>query len=262
CTKMLLTEGGVVKGFDFGQKTVCSMFPSQEETERYLLRKEQAGAIYPTAKTLDVQKEKCFVTEELLTDDSTDVKTKFDEILRFCERKSANETYTQYSCPVFRSDEQVGRIFEKTLNNAGGTYGQLRTCIQHGDLWDGNVFLRNGTPAFIDFDKMKEHMCFYDMLLYIFTEAFINGDLTLMKEYLSGAYHGTMCAILKTDDSDVFDYETVFVIFLNEMFLDRFQSADHAFLMRVLDAVESWGIRLVRRDGNGGTAGEKEGVRA
>ena len=96
------------------------------------------------------------------------------------------------------------------------------------------------------------------------TEAFVNRDLTLLKQYLAGEYHKAMCGILKADESEVLDYETIFVIFLNEMFLDRFRNADRGFLTQVLDAVQSWGIRLVRQSGsgNGVAAGGKEGAGA
>ena len=255
CTKILLTESGVVKGFDFGKGVVCSLFPTEKDAELFIRRKEQAAAVFPSAKTIDFQKNKLFLTEELLSDDGTDIETKFNAILLFYVQKSADEKRTEYRCPIFRSDERIGRVFEKTLAGAEQTYGQLRSCIRHGDLWDGNVFLRGGTLRFIDFDKMKEHMCLYDILLYIFTEAFINRNLILLKKYLAGEYHREMCGILKTDESEIFDYEAIFVIFLNEMFLDRFQNADRGFLMQVLNAAESWGIRL-----NVAAAEEKEGV--
>lgn len=264
CTKMLLTEGGAVKGFDFAKGVVRSLFPTEEDAERFIRRKEHAAALFPTAKTIDFQKDKRSVTEELLRDDGTDVETKFRAVLLFCAQMSDDGKRTEYRCPIFRSDGQIGEVFEKTLAGTERTYGQLHSRIQHGDLWDGNVFLHGGTLRFIDFDKMKEHMCFYDMLLYIFTEAFVNRDLTLLKQYLAGEYHKAMCGILKADESEVLDYETIFVIFLNEMFLDRFRNADRGFLTQVLDAVQSWGIRLVRQSGsgNGVAAGGKEGAGA
>lgn len=247
CTKMILTEGGIIKGFDFRKKVVCSLFPSEEEMNRFISRKKYASKIFPTAQTLDTQYENRLLIEELLTDDGTSTDQKFEKILRFCENKVATKKRTEYKRSVFRNDEQVRQVFEMTLENADLTCRRLWSCIQHGDLWDGNVFLNNGVLKFIDFDKMKEHMCIYDILLYIFTEAFANQDPTLLKKYLSGDFRKTISVILEAHDSETIDYETLFVLFLNEMFVDRFQNLDHGFLMQVLDDVESWGIRLKRQ---------------
>ena len=75
----------------------------------------------------------------------------------------------------------VGRTAEPNLQLLLGVY-------RNANSPQANVFCNNKVCKMIDFAALGYYMFFYDLALYMFTEAFIQKNDMLLKQYLTGKY--------------------------------------------------------------------------
>ncbi len=163
CTQMLLTDAGnIVKCFDFDAGLVVSIFKSVERMHAWVQKKEEAKTYFLTSNILKCNWDDRYVVEELLKDTVSVAEEKWKHVLEY---------YVEHS---FERNEE--------------TWEQFPMVYQHGDLWSANVFCDEKQCKVIDFDHAGYHMFFYDLALYMFTEAFIKKKEMFLNKYLQGEY--------------------------------------------------------------------------
>lgn len=60
--------------------------------------------------------------------------------------------------------------------------------VLHGDLWSSNIIYHNEQIYMVDFEKVSIYPYYYDLLFFIFTEAYIQGNFCLLDNYFKGEY--------------------------------------------------------------------------
>jgi len=58
----------------------------------------------------------------------------------------------------------------------------------HGDLWSSNIIYNENTLYYIDYEMVDYYSFFYDIYFYMFSEAYILNDYTILNNYFDGKY--------------------------------------------------------------------------
>jgi len=244
CEKVMMTSSNTIKGFDFYKDLVITQFLSDQEMKQYLQQKDKASIYFHCCNTVDTLKEDDVIIEQRLIDRSNSAVEKFEKVLDYYIANQSIKTRETICIPVYTGEEKCHAAFQKWYDELKIHDMRFPRAMQHGDLWDGNVFIDKNEITLIDFDKMDYHSCFYDILLFIFSEAFTKDDTTLLKLFFAGKYDSGLKALLHIDSGDNIKKEVLYVSFLNEMFSSRFQNTDTDFLHSLLNTINKWNQTL------------------
>lgn len=247
CTKMLITGAGeTIKCFDFSENVVFSLFRSEKILRDYIKEREDASSFFPMPAIKDINYHELFVIEERLTD-TVLPQEKWESLWRFYSQmiSCADISNTSVRFPLAHCNKKTVSVFGNYYRAQGVYPVELPMIFQHGDLWSANVFCNNTQCKMIDFGTFGKYMFFYDLALYMFTEAFILKNDTLLKRYLNGMYDfylQKMCADLGLDFLTI-GREVLFVCAMEEMIFRRFNSAaGKKMVTSILDFLNKNGI--------------------
>lgn len=230
CTKMLITNcGKTVKCFDFIANMVISVFECEEELRKCLEEIKDASAFFSSSKILEINQKELYVVEELLRDNATTEEEKWKCILEYYLKLSSNLNVQKQmkKFPLEHRYKNTRKIFEHYYQQHGINNLAIPETYQHGDLWTANVFCNNKECKVIDFSTLGYYMFFYDLALYMFTEAFIRKNESLLKQYLSGQYDFWIEKICFNFGMELngLGREGLFVCAMEEMIFKRFNTS-------------------------------------
>lgn len=181
-----------VKIFDYVDNKVLTSF---EDVSRYelILNNKKLWAtrfeVIPTLNTFD--KPKFSLVEKYINKVDYDTCKYFDfllkayvDIMPFAGTDATvysinNELYQKF---VLRYNINADTYAVKTLLN------DACLCLTHGDLWSSNVLYDGKSFYHIDFEVVKNRVFFYDIMMFIFSEALLKKDIKLLENYLRGVY--------------------------------------------------------------------------
>ena len=244
CEKVMITSSNTIKGFDYYKDLVITKFLSCQEMEQYLQQKDNAAIYFHCCNTVDILKKDNVIIEQRLIDKSNSAVEKFEKLLDYYIANQAIKTSETIDIPVYSAEKECHDVFQKWYDDFNIHPMRFPKNMQHGDLWDGNVFIDKNDVTLIDFDKIDYHSCFYDLLLFIFSEAFTNDDLTLFKLFFDGKYDSYFKQLLHIDQNENIQKQVLYICFLNEMFTSRFQNTDIDFLHSLLNTINKWNRTL------------------
>lgn len=250
CTKMLITNHGqIIKCFDYIQNVVVSIFESKDSFMQYLNERKQASHFFSTSDICNVNEKEMYIVETLLIDDTTTDEQKWKCILEYYLKMSyaPNEKKATRMLLMEHKYKKNQEIFGKYYHKQGMNEIRIPVAKQHGDLWTANVFCMNGECRVIDFGTFGSYMFFYDLALYMFTEAFIRKNDFLLKQYLNKKYDFWIEKICSNYGIDLnsFGHEELFVCAMEEMIYKRFNKfAGKKMVISIVKFLNDMGISI------------------
>lgn len=186
------------KIFDFINMKIVEIFDSEDEIERKITYYHYYFQYYNVPKIYEVNKEKMYLIEEFILDNKKASDTKkilaavLDKQINQIDIKclSLNNNIIEKLVYVNKkiSDLYCFDIIEN-MDYEIHEYNQLFVeCIQHGDLWFGNIFMMNYGPIIIDYEHSGNYWFCYDFFTFLLHEyskysRFDCLDAYVMKEY-------------------------------------------------------------------------------
>lgn len=229
--ELLVTSSGNIKMISADRDQILTVFHRAEELAQYMTVRDDLVDLFPSAALLSKDESSLCIVEELLQRDDLTVMEMWHAVLMFYQTllqnaRSHGKTKLQY--PLNHFEPSIQKVFDDYCLRAMPEYLLLPVAIQHGDLWQANVFICNGTCKFIDFDDAGFHMFFYDLALYMFTESFVNHNDCLIKGYLHGDFDEEMKCMCRNVGIDFNEStrEPLFVLAFEEMLYTRFNCSE------------------------------------
>lgn len=192
-----------IKIFDFYNKEIMIFFPSYENFSAYNKTYSVFANYFHIPSILKMDENVCMITEEMIvfkptslwveSDYNLVVSDYFDKMIRYSEN-AVNEGNFRVS---------TNRDFIKTLKN----FNQIEVFIKenhvdklldinfphiniHGDLWSSNILYRatDEKVFYVDWERSKEKIFFYDFFSLIWNEAYLKGKGFLIDQYIKGQW--------------------------------------------------------------------------
>lgn len=232
-----------VKLFDFDNLIVRTFYDSDNSLNEYLSNR-QKNPSFPTSNIIGINKDDLFIDEEMLINKKTE--NKFLKLLDFYSvYYLKNNTFRDSMLEQLINNQNVRSSFLEHFNvlfkRNGFDFSKFPWQIQHGDVWSSNVFFDENGIRFIDFDRVGSYPLFYDVILYAYTEGFLNRNLKLCNYIIKGEYDDYFSKILGRRISG----RICFALCIEVMLLIRHETkGDYRVTDEVLDFLTRLGVFL------------------
>lgn len=227
-------KGKCIKLFDYQNRIVQTVWPEGHPSEAERPKQFPGPVIWEE----DAYSRK----EELLSDVSTDSEVKYAHLIGFYTNTVFDWTYS--SLPHFDPDQEARFT---SYYRAHGFDGKMPFCLQHGDVWNGNIFDTANGIRFIDFDRSGMRFFLYDLLYYAFVEAFHKNNVILLQRLLAGEYDPELDAIIACYDRQILKWskELLLVYAVEEVVVRNYEEAGNPEIPgRILDYLQKIGIDI------------------
>ena len=218
---LICNHGQSIKLFDYDNFIVLTFFKNHHS---FLAQNSSFNSFFPAPAVL--YEDNSCLKEELLIDNNDH---KFDRILEFYLSFYSKVSFTKKSIMpaiIYREHDCYIDLPSK----------EMPFCIQHGDCWNANVFNTPSGLKFIDFDSIGERFFMYDIMLYVFNEAFILRNDTILFELINGKFDSTITSIIEAIDPSILGISTkqLFLLAIQQMISERFEKKNNKNMPMVI----------------------------
>ena len=192
------------KIFDFDNKIVITKYKSKKQ---YFLCKsnyDYAKKIYRTSEIIKFDNQKLTTFERYLINNFNDKNNEiiYEKILFDYINNNTNYDTIKKSEITMPKKFKKYDILCKIYNNLiAENYIGFTKIKSHGDLWSSNIIYSHNNVYYIDFETINYYSFFYDIFFYMYSEAYLKGDYTLLFNYFNGKYDTIFIEYFKKFDS-------------------------------------------------------------
>lgn len=172
---LICEKGNKIRLFDFDNRIIKTFFSSADGLKEYLLQRNSLPH-FKTCVIFNCDEEELSIEEELLSSDTNDFFNKISCLIKFYEHYYSDVAESNSQIDNLINNKNVRTSFVEKFNEYyrknNLSFDNVPWFIQHGDLWDANLFIQNNQIKMIDFDKVGVFPFLYDLSLFIFTDSF------------------------------------------------------------------------------------------
>lgn len=111
-----------------------------------------------------------------------------------------------------------------------------KLSLTHGDLWRSNLIWSNRQLYYLDYEQIGERFFLYDIMMFIFSEAFFLNNTKMLSDYLNGRFDSSIKSVFDEAHSDfnVINREVYLLTFLTILYYERWAKLeDQSMVPRV-----------------------------
>ena len=157
---VIASTGKRFKIFDYESSKILTKYLNVDEFDKCMKKYESVRNIYPAPEIISIDRDNLYTIEKYLN--------------------------------CYDRDTQIGDIFTciiKHYISSVDLFERRDDMIKcHGDLWSSNIIMSKGRLNFIDFESVGYYPFYYDIFHFMFSEALINNERSLLDGYFDGAY--------------------------------------------------------------------------
>lgn len=241
----LSEKNDCVKFFDYSKGVVISHYNKVSVMERYISNKIRWGAFFEVVP-FNVKKEHHIVVEKLIRKENIEIEKLFLQVFqKYIKNKKIVKTKTTGNVlnlvkglKLFCNNIRI-KMLQKTKQ-----YIEENNCygLTHGDLWASNVLFDGNEVYFIDFEYVDYRIFFFDIFCFMFSEALLRYNNTILRNYFKGVYDScfTEYFLLFGQRFCRENRMVYFNVFLINYFLERWKpfpgSVNYKEIQQIIDA--------------------------
>lgn len=229
-----------IKIFDLERKLILTRYNSHSRKNNLIDKREYISRITNIPLVVKENDENCYIIEEMIENKEVDKDFIVREILNIYSN------YYKYEDCIFKGLKKSSILecdfFKKIffIINKKFVLDKIPFIRCHGDLWSANILYDNQL-YFIDFEHVNNYSVYYDYMFYIFNEAYINEDYSLLDSYFNGDYDSYILKYLENFKSDINiknNREYVLLLFIYEFACNRFENLDKRTLKKLVSKID------------------------
>lgn len=231
-----------VKLFDYAERKIATAYQERREAETALKNRTYWASYFPVVPFEPELRGDMLVetmVEKQPYDSENALRVLFPDYVRYiaAQERCGGFTRCEYdAAQVTRFLDLLGRPqdYDALLRLL-----KLPACLTHGDLWTSNILYDGETFFHIDFEHMASRIFFFDVLMYIFSDCYLNQNRTLLNQYFEGEYDSQMGELFRAADCEYQSSERLLylegVIFL--LFTERWDCGGSSKVMEDMRAL-------------------------
>lgn len=250
---MFTSSGKEVKLFDYERGKIVTVYDKKEKAERVQKNRTYWANYFPVVAS-EPEINGTLLTEKLINKQPYDSEAAFLVVFRsYIDYLKAQKSNNLFSKGRFDS-ESMNR-FLYILEIGSEDCESLRTllneapfCVTHGDLWTSNIVYDGETYFHIDFENMGVRVFFFDILMYAFSDYYLNKNELLLSNFFNGDYDALMEELFSAagctyQKSDRLMYLKAVLFFL---FSERWDNHMSEKVMDDMRSLLEWGVKKQR----------------
>ncbi len=223
----------------FNQKEVLTVFENINDLEKNLSNRNKMGLIFNTPNVIKVDKENMYIIEERKynKDNLDKEKVILDIMNSYIKYLSHDKTKLSIKKMKENRNEKLYKNFYERIKVSKDTYESI---LQHGDLWIGNIIKEEDRNYIIDYEEVEDNYFLYDFFKFIYSEAYIFNDYSMLNNYFRGKYDEVLDRYFKSLNIvyDNMNKKEYFMIFLNLFIHYRTKSCSSYIFKLEIDLVK------------------------
>lgn len=186
---------------NYRENAIYTRFKNAERMALILKnRKKWENLGFRTVPVLSTDENRLLLKEKFINKIHYDHEKGFDFVLGDVLRRFGEHRGESFACSVSETDLEKLKSFASRFSSDEAKDGFLRDvdeflgsgaykkCLCHGDVYYNNLMYDGERFYYSDFEMMQERFFAFDVLFYIFFEAYRFQDDTLLNNYFGGKY--------------------------------------------------------------------------
>lgn len=210
----------------FSDNSVMTLYFDEVLNKKNCENKKKIEKMFNTPDTIEVSKN--YIVEKKIAFNDFDKNTAVSYLLSSSSADAHTDSIT-YNCLDKEKAEFIKNLFSSLdyLSN-------VTIATQHCDMWSGNLLYDGKKFYVIDYENVSQKYFLYDFFTFIYSEYYINRDISLLDNYFNGNYNDDLLGYSNRFNVD-FDFDKLksyFVTFLVIFFIDRFSGLKNKSIIK------------------------------
>lgn len=189
---LLTTTGRAAKIFDCEARKIATVYEDPREAEAVLENRSYWSAYFPVVPFEPALRGGRMLVESMIEKQPYDAErgflALFPPYLRYLNAQREREAFTRKSFDPQQLTRFLDLLGRPEDREALAPLLELPALRTHGDLWTSNLLYDGETFYHIDFEAAAIRTFFFDPLMYLFSDAYLNKHPALLNNYCQGKY--------------------------------------------------------------------------
>lgn len=239
---LLSTQNDYVKLFDYDKNMVINCYNNNFALERDISNKIKWSEYFKVVP-FKIDRNECTLIEQLIQKRDIEPEKMFLKVIKeyaendkLVKTKVVRDTsYMIEKLTILSNWLKMEMIQETEL------YLSNNSCysLTHGDLWNSNLLFDGSEVYFIDFECLEYRFFFYDIFCFMFSEALLRSNETLLRKYFNNVFDEFFIIYFSLYEQKFnTDYKMVyFNVFLITYFMERWESSSEGAFYKEIQQI-------------------------